>query len=495
MAVGFDAASESHGATTPSTSEASFTWNHLGGAGPAGVLVFVFNMSSTTDTATSVTYGGVTIPEVAGGRAVDAAGEPGSCKAFFLGDVTVIPTGTQAVVVNRTNNADQMYAVCFTVTAAAGWSTGVWVNGINLVQTDGTVAEIAVTDGGSPTNSMRFAGGFFGHQTAPSAGASSSNLQSIDVGATCAMGVRETTAGTGSRSVGFSSGTSDDRAIVTLAVREVHQAAKAALSLVGQALTLAAGIAIATASLVLTGIAPTVALTAHVLTTPAAGGATLTGTSFEGRATGNLDTAQLVLTGLAPTVVADEGTNTTRTPDAGILTVAGTTPALEFRVPPEAGALTLSGTTPALAFQIPPPEGALNLVGTTPSLADGRPVEAGSLTLTGAAPSLSSTIPVTAGGLSLSGTTPILAIDLPLAPAAGVLTLSGATPSLAWAIEPAAGSLVLTGTVPSHRSPSRFRSLVASSPLQASLRSWPTRCRLRPGVCRWSAWRRRLRPG
>jgi hypothetical protein len=130
-----------------------------------------------------------------------------------------------------------MYAVAVTVTAAT--DTQVHTGGIVLVQTDGTCAEVSVTDGqSSGPDSMRFAGINSGLSsvvdlTPPatpglnvlSDGASSTLLHSITVtGGTptrsCAV-VRETTAGIGSRSVGFLSTTSDDRAAVHLAVREV----------------------------------------------------------------------------------------------------------------------------------------------------------------------------------------------------------------------------------------------------------------------------------
>lgn len=216
MAVALDASSESHTGTTGSTNQASFTWNHTPVGTPKGVLVFVVTFVNAGDVS-SVTYGGVAMTAVPGGRAVDTAGEPCRCDAYFLG--SGVPTGTQAVVVNRANNADVMYAVAYTVTALT--NTVVHPGSVVLVQEDGTVAEQSVTDGSPGTNSLRFACGTFGHTTPPVAGANSSAGPLIDIGAQCAVSVSETAAGQGSRSVGMSSGTSDDRAIVHLAVREV----------------------------------------------------------------------------------------------------------------------------------------------------------------------------------------------------------------------------------------------------------------------------------
>lgn len=213
-AVAFDASSESHTGTTGSTSAASFSWTHTPVGSAKGVLVFVWT-NANADYISTVTYGGVDVPAVSGGEASDTAGEPGRCTAFYLG--SGLPQGAQTVVVNRTNNATTMYAVAATVTCIG--DTEVYTPGIVLVTGDSTVAQQNVDDGSPGANSVRFAAGHFGHTTPPTAGAASTAMQSIDIGATCFVAVRETTAGQGSRAVGLSSGTSDDRAIVHLAVR------------------------------------------------------------------------------------------------------------------------------------------------------------------------------------------------------------------------------------------------------------------------------------
>lgn len=85
MAIAFDKTSESHTGTTLSTSEASFSWVHPSiMATPAGVLVYTFT-NADADDATAVSYGGASLAAVSGGRAVDTTGEPGDCKAWFLG--------------------------------------------------------------------------------------------------------------------------------------------------------------------------------------------------------------------------------------------------------------------------------------------------------------------------------------------------------------------------------------------------------------------------
>lgn len=224
MAVTHDVTTKAHSANSVSASEGSFQWTHIGAAsGIEGVLVFVWTNANSA-LITSVTYGALTMAAVSGGEAQAATAEPGRCSAFFLGRTAGVnlPQGTQTIVVTRTNSAVSMTAVSFTVTCTAGFTTAVHTAGINLITTVGTIAEVSVTDGSPGTNSLRFAGGHFGHQTPPTLGASSSNLTTTDPGATCFLTARETTAGQGSRPCGFDSGaTSDDRGVVTLAIKEV----------------------------------------------------------------------------------------------------------------------------------------------------------------------------------------------------------------------------------------------------------------------------------
>jgi hypothetical protein len=213
MPVAHSAASESHTGTTGSTNQAAFSWTHTQTGTPQGVVVFV-HTNANSDLITSVTYGGTALVRVTGGQAIDTATEPCRTDTFYLG--RGLATGNQTVTVNRTNNATVMYASAATVTAA--WETE--VTGFVLLQNDGTLAQQNVDDGSPGSNSLRYAAIFSGLAAPPAAGANSTALTSIDFGNNgCAM-VRETTAGQGSRAVGFTSGTSDDRAAVHLAVRE-----------------------------------------------------------------------------------------------------------------------------------------------------------------------------------------------------------------------------------------------------------------------------------
>ena len=216
MAITHDTATESHTGTTGSASEPSFSWSHAGSASAQGILVFTF-VNADADDVLGVTYGGLNLAKVPGGTAIDTTTEPGRCVAWFHG--THVPGGTQTVVVTRNNNGNVIYAVSITVLAAAGKITS--VAGVVLLENDGTLAEQNVNDGSPGANSVRYAGVNSGLGTPPAQGASSTQLHTIDFTARGISVCQETTAGQGSRPVGFSSGTSDDRAAVHLAVIEV----------------------------------------------------------------------------------------------------------------------------------------------------------------------------------------------------------------------------------------------------------------------------------
>jgi len=213
MAVSHSAASESHTGTTGSTNQASFSWTHAQTGTPQGVLVFVHTISAS-DFISSVTYGGVALDRIAGAVAIDTAGEPGRTDLFFLG--SGLGTGNQTITVNRTNNATIMYASAATVLAA----TDTFVTGLLIEEQNQSLTVENIDDGSvSGTDSVRYCATYTGLAAPPAAGTGSTLLTSIDLGAYGAAMVRETTAGQGSRPVGFSSG-SDDVAAVYTAVRE-----------------------------------------------------------------------------------------------------------------------------------------------------------------------------------------------------------------------------------------------------------------------------------
>lgn len=258
MAVAHSSASESHTGTTGSASQAAFSWTHTQTGTPQGVVVFVSTYASTTSLVTSVTYGGAALTRITGGVALDSAGELGRLDTFFLG--SGLASGNQTITVNRTNNATVMYAAAATVTAGA--NTTIPESTIVLLQGDGTLAAQSVDDTSPGQNSVRYAGGYSGLNTPPTAGTGSTLLNSIDIGNYGSALVQETTAGQGARSIGFT-GASDDRAVVHLAIRELVPRTLAidakALTVSGIATAILANrtVTAATAAYVETGISNT----------------------------------------------------------------------------------------------------------------------------------------------------------------------------------------------------------------------------------------------
>lgn len=454
MGVALDLSTESHTGTTGSTSEASFSWSHGASSNVKGVLIYVWN-NANQNNVTSVTYGGVDVPAVSGGEAVDSAGEPGRCTAYFLGDTTV-PVGTQTVVVNRTNNATVMAAVAITVTANG--PTRVVPGSIVLTQGDGTVAEVLVSDNpgfAASSVSQRFAGGHFGHNTPPTAGANSTLLQSLDVGGTCFVTFTETINGVGARAIGGSSATSDDRAIVSLAIAETYMPLTGTLSLTGRAAAVLLSAAMAVGSMGMTGYAPTVlSQTGENIAIPA-GSLAYTGTkpttAFLGPTVGQITFAgqapTFVITnapamgagalawhGLAPIVDVPAPTDTTITPGVGVLGWTGYAITLrtgDSVIDIPAGQIVIKG--PQRPEEKPQPDvGRVVFTGYAFNIAVDAP---------------GSAITIAAGQLVLAGRAPDRIADFSLSIPVGSLALSGQYVSVAFK-QPDCGQLVLTGLAP-----------------------------------------------
>lgn len=300
MAVAFDAASESHTGTTDATSVASHNWTHIPSGTPRGVVVFTINRNTANDIVTGVTYGGVAMSAVSGGFAADAAGEVGATKAWFLG--SGIPTGNQTVEITRTNNTNGTYGVCFTVTAAADTE----IKGTPVkIEGDSTVGLVAVNSGAD--TALRFAAVMAGGSNVLGPGTGSTAGPSIDFGTRVHDSVRETTAGSGSRNVGFGTQSSDDCALVAVAVGEV-----------------AGGVTVtpSTASLTSSAFAPTVTASDHKTVTPST--ATLSGSTFAPVVTvGTIitpATISLATAAFAPTVSISD--HQAATPDTASLTLS-----------------------------------------------------------------------------------------------------------------------------------------------------------------------------
>jgi len=229
MSIAYDAVSS---LGSSSTSGSSFNWNHTPVGTPKGVVVFTFT-NANADDATAVTYGGVSMTAVTGGRAVDTAGEPGDCKVWFLGSGVL--TGTQSIVVTRNASGNGMTGIALTVTSSQ--DSDIHTAGIVLAEGDQVLSEKSPTDGSSGTgNSLYVAGVFSGcdsFQTtiftsfpSPSVlypGANSTWRAGFDFGTTVCGVVTRTNVGTGAQAVGFITALTptEDTAAVHFAIKDV----------------------------------------------------------------------------------------------------------------------------------------------------------------------------------------------------------------------------------------------------------------------------------
>lgn len=205
-----------HDAYTQNISSGTHSFTHTPVGTPSGVLVFVIRTDeSSTDVISGVTYGGTAMTAVTGGLARDTTGEPGLCKAYFLG--SAVPTGAKTVQVTSTDSGAEFFTCAITVTSVGDTATA----GVVLLEGDGTLSEQSVNDGSPGSPSVRYAAGFSGINTPPSVGSNSTSLGAENFSTLSAVACRETTSGQGARSIGFSSAESNDRAFVHLAVKEV----------------------------------------------------------------------------------------------------------------------------------------------------------------------------------------------------------------------------------------------------------------------------------
>lgn len=186
-----------------------------------GVIFAVTYANAGVSVCTTATINGVAAPAVAGGEAADTATEPGNVKAYFLDNIGI--GAAIDFVVNRTNNAVSTRIIGWALSALGACE--VYLPGIVLLQGDGAYAEQSVDDGSPGTNSLRLASGYYGGASPPPVGANTTGHGSgWDETAFGAHNGRETVAGQGSRLVGFTQATADDRAAVHFAVRETPAA-------------------------------------------------------------------------------------------------------------------------------------------------------------------------------------------------------------------------------------------------------------------------------
>lgn len=207
MTVAHDAAIE---ATWVHTDADPFTFSHTPTGTPRGVLLFVGSDTTGATIVANVTYGGVLMQEIV--FAQDLAGEPGQMHVYFLGKG--VPTGMQTVSIDHVSGTTaNRWAVCITVTAADDVKPIAW---------DGASGDVAVVqlalDSGAFT-ALRYCGIFSGHDDISSLAllTDQTAVHNHDFGTVVARVDRQTTAGSGSFTTGYTA-TDNDAAMVAIAL-------------------------------------------------------------------------------------------------------------------------------------------------------------------------------------------------------------------------------------------------------------------------------------
>lgn len=207
--------------TFTTTSPATLSFTPVGT--PRGITVVIAHGAVSTDLITSVTYGGVAMARI--GTAVDTAGEAGRVYTYFLG--ASIPTGTQTVSIVHTGSADVKWACVQSVTAAADTevvTSAVLQAGnqadpqiaLNTVATESLRNSILYSGLPTPTTDLTVLSGMEAISAA----------NTVDFGAFCALFGEQTTAGSGSFTIGYTALT-DDVAMSAIAIQEVAGGAAA----------------------------------------------------------------------------------------------------------------------------------------------------------------------------------------------------------------------------------------------------------------------------
>lgn len=230
MAVGYVASATSGSQVSVGSFDISAS---LGAGARAGLVFVVTYANSGAAIESGVTWNGAAMSLLYSGA--DTNTEPGIVRAYFLDNI-----GTGAVTVTRTNNT--VVCVGYAISISAAQKTEVaqtkTVGGDGTVNTNANTSTAgtatsglyALDDGSPGTSSMRFAAAFTGNATPLAAGTGSTQIQTNDQTAFGSSLVYETSAGQGSRNVGFEA-ISDDLAVVAVAVREAIRTGTGALTL------------------------------------------------------------------------------------------------------------------------------------------------------------------------------------------------------------------------------------------------------------------------
>lgn len=214
MTVAHDAATES---ATWTTTPDPFTIDHTPVGTPRAVIMFTGQSGGGGgDRITgAVTYGGVAMTRVpTDGFAADTAGETGAAYCYFLG--SGIPTGTQTVSIDHNAGPGSKWTVIISCTA--GGDTEIVVS----AKDEGDQANPSAALDTVAVEALRYAIIFSGHDgianVTPLTGMTA--VHDVDYGTQVSRVDRETTASTGSFTIGWTA-TSEDVAAIYIAVQEV----------------------------------------------------------------------------------------------------------------------------------------------------------------------------------------------------------------------------------------------------------------------------------
>jgi hypothetical protein len=218
VTVARDAVLES--ATFTTTSPHTFTFTPVGT--PRAILLAIAHGTVSTDLITgAVTYGGVAMTRIAtNGFAQATSGEVGAAYLYFLG--ASIPTGAQTVSITHTGSTDVKWAICQSMTGAADTEIGASAK----LEGSQTNPQSALDTGA--TESLRscilYSGTNAPGNAAVLAGMEANTTAvSHDFGNFSGVLGMQTTAATGSFTIGFTLGV-NDTAFIAAVVQEISAA-------------------------------------------------------------------------------------------------------------------------------------------------------------------------------------------------------------------------------------------------------------------------------
>lgn len=212
-AVTVDVATEHE--RTDTTSPQTFS-HAAAGSGVKGVLCSLAHGTSSTDHVSAASYGGVAMTRIV--RATDTAVEPGASEFWFLG--ASVPQGTQTVSYTPGSTDDDFHAVCVSLLG----DDDLEVIDFDSDNEDSMDPTLTMQYGGR--TAMSFAAIYWGGANVgvdlgdPTA--NSQVIHNFDMGAFVTETIRQTTAGTSDFALGWDGSSTDDTAMVAVAVSEVE---------------------------------------------------------------------------------------------------------------------------------------------------------------------------------------------------------------------------------------------------------------------------------